>query len=435
MHYERLIRNEAKLAVIGLGYVGLPLAAEFAKSVPTIGFDINCEKLEAYKAGIDVTGELQEGELNNTKLQFTCDENDLDEASFFIIAVPTPINRDKTPNLKPIVSASEIVGRHLSKGSVVVYESTVYPGVTEEICIPILESFSSLKCGPDFKIGYSPERINPGDKEHTLRKIKKIVSGMDEEALDTIAQVYSLVVDAGLYKAGSIRVAEAAKVIENSQRDINIAFMNELAIIFNRLGIDTEAVLEAAATKWNFLPFRPGLVGGHCIGVDPYYLTYRAEQTGYHPEIILSGRRINDSMGKYIAENVVKQMIHAGKHINGAKVCILGLTFKENVPDVRNTKVIDIYKELLEYDIQVLITDPYADKNEAFQEYGIELVELKDIPKVDCLVFAVSHNAWMEIDWAIRFKEILAEDGVIIDVKGIFSASRDTCAGYTYWKL
>jgi UDP-N-acetyl-D-galactosamine dehydrogenase len=435
MHYERLIRNEAKLAVIGLGYVGLPLAAEFAKSVPTIGFDINCEKLEAYKAGIDVTGELQEGELNNTKLQFTCDENDLDEASFFIIAVPTPINRDKTPNLKPIVSASEIVGRHLSKGSVVVYESTVYPGVTEEICIPILESFSSLKCGPDFKIGYSPERINPGDKEHTLRKIKKIVSGMDEEALDTIAQVYSLVVDAGLYKAGSIRVAEAAKVIENSQRDINIAFMNELAIIFNRLGIDTEAVLEAAATKWNFLPFRPGLVGGHCIGVDPYYLTYRAEQTGYHPEIILSGRRINDSMGKYIAENVVKQMIHAGKHINGAKVCILGLTFKENVPDVRNTKVIDIYKELLEYDIQVLITDPYADKNEAFQEYGIELVELKDIPKVDCLVFAVNHKAWLEIDWAIRFKEILAENGVIIDVKGIFSSSRDTCAGYTYWKL
>lgn len=435
MHYERLIRNEAKLAVIGLGYVGLPLAAEFAKSVPTIGFDINCEKLEAYKAGIDVTGELQEGELNNTKLQFTCDENDLDEASFFIIAVPTPINRDKTPNLNPIVSASEIVGRHLSKGSVVVYESTVYPGVTEEICIPILESFSSLKCGPDFKIGYSPERINPGDKEHTLRKIKKIVSGMDEEALDTIAQVYSLVVDAGLYKAGSIRVAEAAKVIENSQRDINIAFMNELAIIFNRLGIDTEAVLEAAATKWNFLPFRPGLVGGHCIGVDPYYLTYRAEQTGYHPEIILSGRRINDSMGKYIAENVVKQMIHAGKHINGAKVCILGLTFKENVPDVRNTKVIDIYKELLEYDIQVLITDPYADKNEAFQEYGIELVELKDIPKVDCLVFAVNHKAWLEIDWAIRFKEILAENGVIIDVKGIFSSSRDTCAGYTYWKL
>lgn len=435
MHYEQLIRKETKLAVIGLGYVGLPLAVEFAKSVPAIGFDVNCTKLEAYKAGIDITGELKEGELNNTALKFTCDEKDLDEASFFIIAVPTPINRDKTPDLKPVVSASEIVGRHLSKGSVVVYESTVYPGVTEEICVPILEAFSALKCGPDFKIGYSPERINPGDKQHTLRKIRKIVSGMDDEALETISKVYALAVDAGLYKAGSIRVAEAAKVIENSQRDINIAFMNELAIIFNRLGIDTDAVLEAAATKWNFLPFRPGLVGGHCIGVDPYYLTYRAEQTGYHPEIILSGRRINDSMGKYIAENVVKQMIHAGKHINGAKVCILGLTFKENVPDVRNTKVMDIFKELLEYDIKVLITDPYADKNEARHEYGVELVDLKDVPKVDCLVFAVNHNAWLEIDWAIRFKEILADDGVIIDVKGLFGASREACAGYTYWKL
>ncbi len=435
MHYEQLISKQSKLAVIGLGYVGLPLAVEFAKSVPTIGFDVNCEKLEAYKAGIDVTGELKEGELTNTALKFTCDEKDLDEACFFIIAVPTPINRDKTPDLKPVVGASEIVGRHLSKGAIVVYESTVYPGVTEEICVPILEAFSALKCGPDFKIGYSPERINPGDKEHTLRKIKKIVSGMDAEALDTISWVYSLVVDAGLYKASSIRVAEAAKVIENSQRDINIAFMNELAIIFNRLGIDTEAVLEAAATKWNFLPFKPGLVGGHCIGVDPYYLTYRAEQTGYHPEIILSGRRINDSMGKYIAENVVKQMIHAGKHINGARVCILGLTFKENVPDVRNTKVIDIYKELLEYDIRVLITDPYADKKEALHEYGVELTELKDVPQVDCLIFAVNHNAWLEIDWAIRFKEILSKDGVIIDVKGMFSSSRDICAGYTYWKL
>lgn len=435
MHYERLIKKETKLAVIGLGYVGLPLATEFAKSVPAIGFDVNCAKLEAYKAGIDVTGELREGELKNTKLEFTCDEKDLNEASFFIIAVPTPINRDKTPDLKPVVSASEIVGRHLSKGSVVVYESTVYPGVTEEICAPILEAFSALKCGSDFKIGYSPERINPGDREHTLRKIKKIVSGMDEETLDVISKVYSLVVDAGLHKADCIRVAEAAKVIENSQRDINIAFMNELAIIFNRLGIDTDAVLEAAATKWNFLPFRPGLVGGHCIGVDPYYLTYRAEQTGYHPEIILSGRRINDSMGKYIAENVVKQMIHAGKHINGARVCILGFTFKENVPDVRNTRVIDIYKELLEYDIRVLITDPYADKEEALREYDIELVELKDVPKVDCLVFAVNHKAWLEMDWAIRFKEILAEDGVIIDVKGMFSAKRELCAGHAYWKL
>ncbi|MBP7175212.1 MAG: nucleotide sugar dehydrogenase [Thermoclostridium sp.] len=435
MHYERLIENKTKLAVIGLGYVGLPLAVEFAKSVPTIGFDVNCEKLESYKAGIDCTGELKEGDLSNTTLQLTCDENDLDEASFFIIAVPTPINRDKTPDLKPIISASEIVGRHLSKGDIVTYESTVYPGVTEDVCAPILEAFSGLKCGTDFKIGYSPERINPGDREHTLRKIKKIVSGMDAQVLEIISKVYGLVVDAGLYKARSIRVAEAAKVIENSQRDINIAFMNELAIIFNRLGIDTQAVLEAAATKWNFLPFRPGLVGGHCIGVDPYYLTYRAEQTGYHPEIILSGRRINDAMGKYIAENVVKQMIHAGVHINGARVCILGFTFKENVPDVRNTKVIDIYHELQEYDIKVLITDPCADKNEALQAYGVNLVALDDIPRVDCLVFAVNHNEWSEIDWAIRFKEILADKGVIIDVKGMFSASGDLYAGYTYWKL
>ncbi|NLO39201.1 MAG: nucleotide sugar dehydrogenase [Ruminiclostridium sp.] len=435
MCYEQLIEKKTKLAVIGLGYVGLPLAIEFAKSIPTIGFDVNCEKLESYRAGIDCTGELKQEELASTTLRFTCDEKDLDEASFFIIAVPTPINRDKTPDLKPIVSATEIVGRHLSKGDIVTYESTVYPGVTEDICAPILEAFSGLKCGTDFKIGYSPERINPGDTEHSLRKIRKIVSGMDAKVLETITKVYGLVVDAGLYKAKSIRVAEAAKVIENAQRDINIAFMNELAIIFNRLGIDTQSVLEAAATKWNFLPFRPGLVGGHCIGVDPYYLTYRAEQTGYHPQIILSGRRINDAMGKYIAENVVKQMIHAGVHINGATVCILGFTFKENVPDVRNTKVIDIYQELQEYDIKVLVTDPCADKKEALHEYGVHLVALEDIPRVDCLVFAVKHNAWLEIDWAIRFKEILADNGVIVDVKGMFSTSGDLCAGYTYWKL
>lgn len=435
MHFEHLLEKKTKLAVIGLGYVGLPLAIEFAKSVPTIGFDVNCDKLDAYKAGVDVTGELAAGDLSNTTLEFTCDEKDLDGASFFIVAVPTPINRDKTPDLKPVISASEIVGRHLSKGDIVVYESTVYPGVTEEVCAPLLEKCSGLICGTDFTIGYSPERINPGDKEHTLRRIRKIVSGMDEATLNTIEKVYSLVVDAGLYRAQSIRIAEAAKVIENSQRDINIAFMNELAIIFNRLGIDTQAVLDAAATKWNFLPFRPGLVGGHCIGVDPYYLTYKAEQTGYHPQIILSGRRINDAMGKYIAENVVKQMIHAGKPINGATVCILGFTFKENVPDVRNTRVIDIYKELLEYDIKVYITDPYADKKEAMKEYGVELVDLLNIPKVDCLVFAVNHNAWTEMDWAMTFKEILADNGVIIDVKGMFRNNPDLCTGYTYWRL
>lgn len=435
MHFERLLEKKTKLAVIGLGYVGLPLAVEFAKSVPTIGFDINCDKLEAYKAGVDVTGELAAGELCETTLEFTCEEKDLDAASFFIVAVPTPINRDKTPDLKPVIGASEIVGRHLSKGAIVVYESTVYPGVTEEICAPILEKYSGLKCGPDFQIGYSPERINPGDKEHTLRRIRKIVSGMDEDTLNTIEKVYGLVVDAGLYRAQSIRIAEAAKVIENAQRDINIAFMNELAIIFNRLGIDTQAVLDAAATKWNFLPFRPGLVGGHCIGVDPYYLTYRAEQTGYHPQIILSGRRINDSMGKYIAENAVKQMIHAKKPISGATACILGFTFKENVPDVRNTRVIDIYSELREYDVRVFITDPYADKKEALHEYGVELVDLQDVPKVECLIFAVNHNAWKDIDWAAKLKEILADDGVIIDVKGMFRSHPEICDGYTYWRL
>ena len=394
---EKIKSKEASIAVIGLGYVGLPLAFEFAKKVTVIGFDINKEKIEGYKNGIDVTGEVGE-ELKNTSIFFTSNEKDLKQSKFFIVSVPTPINSDKTPDLRPVRGASEIVGRNMTPGSIVVYESTVYPGLTEEICVPILEKVSGLKCGVDFKIGYSPERINPGDKVHTVTKIKKVVSGMDEETLDIIAGVYELIVEAGVYRAESIKVAEAAKVIENAQRDINIAFVNELSIIFNMMGIDTKAVLKAAGTKWNFLNFTPGLVGGHCIGVDPYYLTYKAEELGYHPEVILSGRRINDRMGKYIAENTVKMLIKADRPVKGSRVLIMGFTFKENVPDTRNTRVIDIVKELNEYGIEVYITDPVADKDEAFREYGIEIKELDSIEGVDALILAVSHKIYEGIN-------------------------------------
>ena len=369
--YELIKSREAKIAVIGLGYVGLPLTIAFAKKADVIGFDINKEKVEQYLRGIDVTREVGDDALKKTTAFLTWEEKYLREARFHIIAVPTPINSDKTPDLRPVIGASRIVGRNLVKGSIVVYESTVYPGVTEEVCVPILEEESGLKCGVDFKVGYSPERINPGDKEHRLENIVKVVSGMDEEALEEIAKVYEMVVEAGIYKAESIKVAEAAKVIENAQRDINIAFMNELSIIFNKLGIDTKAVLEAAATKWNFLKFTPGLVGGHCIGVDPYYLTYKAQQMGYHSQIILAGRKINDEMGKYVAENTVKKMIQANRQIKGAKVAILGITFKENCPDSRNTRVIDIVRELQEYGIQVQVIDPVADAGEVKREYGI----------------------------------------------------------------
>ena len=396
--YEKLVSGEEKLSLIGLGYVGMPIAVAFARKIKVVGFDLNEEKIGLYKSGIDPTNEVGGEVVRNTKVDFTADPAKLREAKFHIVAVPTPVNDDHTPDLSPVEGASRILGQNLTKGSVVVFESTVYPGVTEDICVPILEKESGLTCGVDFKIGYSPERINPGDKVHRLETITKIVSGMDEETLDTVAKVYELVVEAGVYRAQSIKVAEAAKVIENSQRDINIAFMNELSIIFHKMGIDTKSVLEAAGTKWNFLPFMPGLVGGHCIGVDPYYLTYKAEQLGYHSQIILSGRRINDDMGKYVAESLVKDLIRANIPVKHAKVAILGFTFKENCPDTRNTKVIDIYKELGEYGIEPLVVDPAADAEEAKRLYGIGFKTMDDIRDVDALIIAVAHEQFMDLD-------------------------------------
>ena len=443
--YEKIKNKKEKMSVIGLGYVGLPLAISFAKVVDVIGFDISKKKIESYINGIDVTKEVGDTALKETTATFTFNEEDLKKAKFHIVAVPTPINKDKTPNLKPVIGASKTLGRNLAKDSIVVYESTVYPGVTEEVCVPILESESGLKCGVDFKVGYSPERINPGDKMHRLENIVKVVSGMDEESLNIIAKVYELVVQAGVYKAESIKVAEAAKVIENSQRDINIAFMNELSIIFNKMGIDTKAVLKAAGTKWNFLNFTPGLVGGHCIGVDPYYLTYKAEQMGYHSQIILAGRKINDNMGKYVAENTIKLMIKANKQIKGSKVAVLGLTFKENCPDVRNTKVIDIINELEEYGINIIIHDPQADKNEVFDVYGIELRKFEDIKDVDAVILAVPHEDYRTLSlenisffYNDNYTNINGNDDVkkvLIDVKGMFNRNEAEKMGYLYWRL
>ncbi len=434
--YEQIIRKEEKIALVGLGYVGMPIAVAFAKKADVIGFDLNKEKVDLYKSGIDPTKEVGNGVIRSTSVIFTSDENDLDKAKFFIVAVPTPVNNDHTPNLAPVKGASQVVGRHLSSGSIVVFESTVYPGVTEELCVPILERESGLICGKDFKIGYSPERINPGDKIHRLETITKIVSGMDDETLDTVAKVYELVVDAGVHRAESIRVAEAAKVIENSQRDINIAFMNELSIIFNKMGIDTKAVLEAAGTKWNFLNFRPGLVGGHCIGVDPYYLTYKAEELGYHSQIILSGRRINDDMGKYVAENLVKSLIRADKRVRDARVALLGFTFKENCPDTRNTRVIDIVNELKEYGIHPVITDPVADAEEAKREYDITFTDLDAIQDMDVVIIAVAHDEFLGMS-----NENLAglyragEKKVLLDIKGVLDRKEFKEAGYLYWRF
>jgi len=433
--YERIKNKEEKLSVIGLGYVGLPLAICFAKKVEVIGFDIDKEKVEACKKGIDVTNEVGSKSLRETKAFLTSNEKELLKVKFFIITVPTPINLDKTPNLDAVIEASRIVGRNLIKGSIVVYESTVYPGVTEDICMPILEKESGLKCGIDFKIGYSPERINPGDKAHRLEKIKKVVSGMDEETLDIIAKVYGLIIEAGIYKAESIRVAEAAKVIENSQRDINIAFMNELSIIFSKLDIDTQAVLRAASTKWNFLKFTPGLVGGHCIGVDPYYLTYKAEQAGHHSQIILAGRKINDDMGRYVAENTLKQLIKADRQIKGCKVVIMGITFKENCPDIRNSKVIDIINELKEYGMKIKVVDPLAEESEVQREYGIKLSKLEDITDVEAVIFAVPHEKFKDISLK-DLKKIYKDDKlVLIDVKGIFNKKEAETLNYLYWRL
>lgn len=407
--YEQISRKEQKISIIGLGYVGMPLAIAFAKAADVIGFDISKSKVEEYNKGIDVTKEVGNEEIQNTTAYFTSEEIHLQNAKFHIVAVPTPINKDKTPDLTPIISASKTLGRNLTANSIIVFESTVFPGVTEDICVPILEEYSGLKCGVDFKVGYSPERINPGDKLHRLETIIKVVAGMDEESLEQISKIYSMVITAGVYQAESIKVAEAAKVIENSQRDINIAFMNELSIIFNKLGIDTQSVLRAAKTKWNFLDFKPGLVGGHCIGVDPYYLTYKAEEVGYHSQIILSGRRINDGMGKYVAENVVKNLIQADLSIHDAKVAVLGFTFKEDCPDTRNSKVIDIINELREYKIEPLIYDPVADTVEAEHEYGVTFSDIKKINNLDVIILAVSHKEFLNMnlnDLDILFKKV-----------------------------
>jgi len=433
-----ILNGNEKIALVGLGYVGMPIAVEFSKHVNVIGFDINKAKIEAYKNGIDPTQEVGNEAIKNCSVEWTSDETKIKEAKFIIVAVPTPVNDDTTPDLTPVIGSSEIVGRNLSKGSIVVYESTVYPGVTEEVCLPILERESGLKCGVDFKIGYSPERINPGDKIHRLTTIKKIVSGMDEESLEEIANVYSIVVEAGVHKASCIKVAEAAKVIENSQRDINIAFMNELSIIFNKMGIDTLEVLEAAGTKWNFLPFKPGLVGGHCIGIDPYYLTYRAEQFGYHSQIILSGRRINDDMGKYVAEQTVKQLISADKSIKNARVGVLGITFKEDCPDTRNSKVYDILKELGEYGIKPIVCDPVADAPDAKKFYGVDLVPIEELYKLDCIIIAVAHNEFTKLsneDIGKMFADNNNNNNIIIDVKGIRNKNELLALGYRYWRL
>lgn len=430
---QKIKNKQCSIAVVGLGYVGMPLAVAFAKKAKVIGFDINEEKIKMYKKGIDVTNEVGNEAIAKTTVEFTSNPQDISKAKFIVIAVPTPIDKHNKPDLSLVESASKTVGENMQKGSIVVYESTVYPGVTEEICVPILEKASGLKCGTDFKVGYSPERINPGDKVNRLETIVKVVSGMDQESLDIIAGVYSMIIDAGVHKASSIKVAEAAKVIENAQRDINIAFVNELSIIFNRLGIDTLEVLEAAGTKWNFLHFRPGLVGGHCIGVDPYYLTYKAQELGYHPDVILSGRKINDSMGKYVAQNVVKQLIKDGCTIQGAKVLILGATFKEDVPDIRNSKVADIVCELEEFGVDVYISDPLADPEEVTNEYGFELCT--NPPQVDAVIIAVAHKQYKEMSLKDIKDKLNGRCRVLVDIKGLFNRKEAEELGLRYWRL
>lgn len=440
--------KDLKISLVGLGYVGMPLAVAFAKKAPVVGFDVNKEKINKYLSGVDVTNEVGDEAIKASTVDFTSDETKLRGCNFHIVAVPTPTNEDKTPDLRPVIGASEILGRNLTKGSIVVYESTVYPGVTEEICVPILERESGLTCGQDFKIGYSPERINPGDKVHRLENIMKIVSGMDEETLDTVAKAYELVIEAGVYRAESIKVAEAAKLIENCQRDVNIAFVNELAMIFDRMGIDTKAVIDAAGSKWNFIKLNPGLVGGHCIGVDPYYLIHRAKEVGVESKVIAAGRNINDGMAKYIAENTVKSLIKANKRVKNAKVAVLGLTFKEDCPDTRNTKVVDIIDELKDYGVNVLATDPVASKEEIKHEYGIDMVSMEDIKDVDAIILAVSHHNYRGMtikDFAPLYRsealdEVAAakdevEKDVFIDVKGIMDKHSVDTDTMVYWRL
>ncbi|MCI8805399.1 MAG: nucleotide sugar dehydrogenase [Clostridiales bacterium] len=436
MIYDDIVSGKKSVAVVGLGYVGLPIAVEFSKKVNVIGFDINSNKIEKYKKGIDATNEVGQEALLNCKVDFVCDEKELDRADFFIIAVPTPIKIDKTPDLRSIINVSEIVGRHLKRDSIVVYESTVYPGTTEEICVPVLEETSGLKCGVDFKIGYSPERINPSDKIHTVRTIKKIVSACDKETLEAVAGIYELVVDAGVYRASTIRVAEAAKVVENSQRDINIAFMNELAMVFHSMDINTNEVIAAMKTKWNALDFYPGLVGGHCIGVDPYYFIYKAEELGYHSEIIMSGRKINDSMSDFVVASIIKKLIIADKKVKGAKVAVLGITFKENCPDIRNTKVVDIINGLKEYGVDVLVCDSVCDKEDVMRFYGIKLTDFSLLKNVDGVVLAVPHNEYKRIALD-ELKKLYSSEGgnVLIDVKGIFSQNDAEEKEFIYWSL
>lgn len=437
--YERLVGQKEKLALVGLGYVGMPIAVAFAKKgLDVIGFDLNKEKIALYKSGIDPTKEVGDDVIKNTTLKFTSDETSLREAKFIIVAVPTPVNTDHTPDLTPVIGASEIVGRNLTKGAIIVYESTVYPGCTEDVCIPILERESGLNCGEDFKIGYSPERINPGDKVHRLENIHKIVSGCDEEALREIKNVYDLVIEVGTYPVSNMRTAEAVKVVENSQRDINIAFMNELAMVFDRMDIDTNEVVDGMNTKWNALGFRPGLVGGHCIGVDPYYFTYEAEKLGYHSQIILNGRIVNDSMGDYIAEAAIKQMIAAGQAPKKSKVVILGLTFKENCPDTRNSKVNDIIKRMAKYEITPVIVDPWANEKDAMYEYGVKLTRFEDVSDADCVIVAVAHNEFKTLglcDIKALFKESADDEKVLIDVKGLYKIEELKASGMRYWRL
>lgn len=437
--YEDLLNKQEKMSIIGLGYVGMPIGIAFAKHIDVIGFDINDKKINEYKNGIDATLEVGDEAIQQTTLEFTSDPKMLREASIHIVAVPTPINQDKTPNLNPVEMATHTLGQNLTKGSIVIYESTVYPGVTEDICIPILEEESGLKHGVDFAVGYSPERINPGDKINTLENIVKIVSATTDEALEEIAKVYEIVVDAGVHKAPSMKVAEAAKVVENSQRDINIAFMNELALVFDRMGIDSKDVIDAMNTKWNALGFTPGLVGGHCIGIDPYYFVYEAENLGYHSQIIKAGREINDSMGEFVADKVIKKIVQAGKAPVQSNVVILGLTFKESTPDVRNSKVEDIINRLRDYNIEPTIVDPWADAGEAKSEYDVELTDLSDVKDADALVFTVGHPEFNELSFAdidALFKDELDnEDKIVVDVKSILDKEQYIADGYSFWRL
>lgn len=436
---EKLIKKEENLALVGLGYVGMPIAVAFAnKGLNVIGFDLNKAKIDLYKSGVDPTKEVGDEAIKNCSVEFTCDETRLKAAQFIIVAVPTPVNTDHTPDLTPVIGASTIIGRNLSKGAIVVYESTVYPGVTEDVCVPILEKESGLKCGVDFKVGYSPERINPGDKVHRLENIHKIVSGMDEESLTEIKNVYDLVIEVGTYPVSTIKTAEAIKVVENSQRDINIAFMNELAMVFDKMGIDTNEVVDGMNTKWNALGFRPGLVGGHCIGVDPYYFTYEAEKLGYHSQIILNGRMVNDGMGKFVADAAIKQMILAGKSPKSAKVIILGLTFKENCPDTRNSKVDDIIKRLNEYEIVPVVVDPWASERDAMHEYGVTLTALENAKGADCIIVAVGHNEFKAMSLEQikgMFKNCADNKKVLIDVKGLYSITALKESGIRFWRL